>query len=55
MNINRFNPEQRAMMCNEIQILKKLDHTYIVKLFEYFKDDERFYMIMELIAGGELY
>lgn len=42
-------------MTNEIQILKKLDHTYIVKLFEYFRDEERFYMVMELFSGGELY
>ena len=43
------------MMANEIQIHKKMDHPYIIKLFEYFKDDERFYMVMELCSGGELY
>jgi len=35
---NRFNPDQDAILENEVQIHKSLDHPNIVKLHEYFKD-----------------
>jgi len=39
----------------EIKILKKIDHPNIIKLFEVFADEEKFYMVMELIPGEELF
>jgi len=39
----------------EIKIMKKIDHPNIIKLFEVFADDEKFYMVMELIPGKELF
>ena len=39
---------------NEINILKDLDHPHIIKIFEYFKDLNYYYIITELIEGGEL-
>ena len=42
-------------MLNEIGILKKLDHPNIVKIYEYFEDSKRFYIVQEHIEGGELF
>jgi calcium-dependent protein kinase len=42
-------------MKNEINILKQLDHPNILKLFESYEDDKRFYLVTELCTGGELY
>jgi calcium-dependent protein kinase len=39
----------------EINILRSLDHPNIVKIFEYFEDDKRFYIVTEHIEGGELF
>lgn len=39
----------------EINIMAKLDHPNIIKIHEYFEDDERIYIIMELCKGGELF
>ena len=39
----------------EIAIMKKLDHPNIIKIHEYFEDEERIYIIMELCKGGELF
>jgi calcium-dependent protein kinase len=39
----------------EIEVLSKLDHPNIVKIFEYFVDDNNYYVVSELIQGGELY
>lgn len=39
----------------EIEILSHCNHRNIVKLYGYFFDADRIYLIMEYIAGGELY
>lgn len=39
----------------EIEILKTLDHPNIVRVFEYFEDSNRIYIVMEHISGGELF
>ena len=42
-------------MLNEFQILKNLDHPNIVKIYEYFEDSERFYIVTDVMEGGELF
>ena len=39
----------------EIDILKKLSHPIIIKLYEYFEDEKRVYLVMEKCDGGELF
>lgn len=46
--------EQESML-NEIQTLRNLDHPNIVKIYEYFEDDKRFYIVTDHIQGGELF
>jgi len=40
---------------NEIEILKKLDHPNIVKIYEFYQDKMNLYVITEFIEGGELF
>ena len=53
---------------NEVSVLKKLvikyknilinnlkDHPNILRIYEYFEDDKNFYIISELLTGGELF
>ena len=46
-NINQFR--------TEIKILQALDHPNVIKLFEYFEEEDKIYMIMEKCTGGELF
>src|SRR5690349_13914513 len=39
----------------EISIMKLLDHANVVKLKEVMKTDEKIYLVMEYIKGGELF
>lgn len=39
----------------EIEIIKKLDHPNLVKVFEYFEDSDSVYITMEFCLGGELF
>ena len=43
------------MINNEINIMKVVDHPNIVKLYEFFEDDENFYIIQEFCSGGQLF
>lgn len=40
---------------DEIEILCKLDHPNIIKIFEIYTDDKRYYIVTELCKGGELF
>lgn len=49
-NIEDFNETK-----NEIETLKKMDHPNIVKIFDYYMDDDYYYLITEFCENGELY
>ena len=36
-------------------ILRRLDHPNILKLYEVFEDDRKYYLITEYCKGGELF
>ena len=38
----------------EIEILKQLDHPYIIKIFEFFVDSRNYYLINEFCSEGDL-
>ncbi|KAL4505982.1 hypothetical protein ABPG72_013743 [Tetrahymena utriculariae] len=39
----------------EVEILTEIDHPNVVKLYEIYEDDAYFYMVLELMTGGELF
>lgn len=51
--VNSQNEEDKTD--EEIELLKQLDHPNIVKLFEYFSDTDKYYLIMEFCKGGDLF
>jgi calcium-dependent protein kinase len=46
------SPAELKLIKNEIAIMKVVDHPNIVKLFEFFEDDENMYIITEYCNGG---
>jgi calcium-dependent protein kinase len=40
---------------HEIEMLKRLDHPNIIKLYEIYEDEKRYYLVTELCTGGELF
>ena len=50
-----MDQSEKESMLNEIKILKSLDHPNIVKIYEYFEDEKRFYIVTDLVKGGELF
>jgi calcium/calmodulin-dependent protein kinase I len=47
--------EEMDNLHTEISILSELDHPNIVKLYEAFETDEKLFLVMELMQGGELF
>ena len=39
---------------NEINIMKSLDHPHIIKIYEFYKDDNNYYLINEYCSEGDL-
>jgi len=35
-------------------MLKSIDHPNVLKLYEWYSDDDNFYIVMEHCSGGEL-
>ncbi|CAG9315137.1 unnamed protein product [Blepharisma stoltei] len=49
------NDRKRDDLEKEISILKSMDHPNIVRLYEFFEDTKRLYIVMEYCSGGELF
>ena len=52
---SHMDPYEIRMFFNEISILKELDHPNIIKMYEFFEDSKRFYIVMDIMKGGELF
>lgn len=46
------NPERFKQ---EILILQKLDNPYILKMYEYFEDEAKIWLVTEYCRGGDLF
>jgi calcium-dependent protein kinase len=55
MKIVKKRKDNFGLLTNEINILKELDHPNIIKLYEYFQERDKYYMIYEYLQGGELF
>jgi serine/threonine protein kinase len=39
----------------QVQIMRSLKHPHIVQLLDTFEDPKRYYLVLELCRGGELF
>ena len=47
--------KKRDLVKNEHKILTEIDNPYVVKCYDAFETDDRLYLFMELMSGGELF
>ena len=53
-HLSKLNIKNLEKFRREIEILKKMDHPNIIKLYEVFESDRSIYLIMEECKGGEI-
>jgi serine/threonine protein kinase len=53
--LQTFDPHSGIKIHQEIEILKKVKHQYIISLKEVFESETHIFLIMELVRGGELF
>ena len=44
----------QELMVNELKILEETNHPNIPRVFELFEDHKNYYIITELISGGDM-
>jgi serine/threonine protein kinase len=49
-----LNKKQKKSLQNEIDIQRSLKHPNIVKLFDFFEDESKFYLLLEYCPGSDL-
>ena len=52
---NKANLDEQKYFCREIEIMYKVNHPNIVKLYGHFEDNNYCYFLMEYISKGNLY
>ena len=51
---SRINKDQLDELVNEIMIMRKLDHPYVLKLYEVYHVKRKLWLVTELLSGGDL-
>jgi len=52
---SRYKEDKISVIRNELKILKMMDHPHIVKVYDYYENDDSFNIVMEYWKGGELF
>jgi len=52
---NQISPGEDASIMNEVSILSTLDHPQIIKLIDFFEEPDWYLIVMEFMAGGDLF
>lgn len=47
INKKNLEDEEQEKLLNEIMILKQMDHPNILKLYEFFQDEKRYFLVTE--------
>jgi len=47
--------EDEASLLQEVDILKSIEHPNIIRIFDFFPEKEKFYVVLEYAEGGELF
>lgn len=49
------NAKSLDSLLKDVEVLKTLDHPNIIKVYEFYQDEQAFYIVTDLCSGGELF
>jgi len=50
-----LDPEKKKLLANEVELFLCMDHPRIARLYHVYEEDDKVSLVMELMAGGELF
>lgn len=50
-----ISPSQRSSILKEVAIMRQLNHKNVVTLIDFFESPDHYFIVLELIPGGELF
>ena len=54
IKIIKKNPQNFEKILHELEILKTIDHPFIISFFEFLENEKNFFFVMEYVSGGSL-
>ena len=55
MRLNRMDTKKKSMLLAEVELMRQMDHPYIVKIVATYQSFQVLHIVMELCTGGELF
>jgi calcium/calmodulin-dependent protein kinase I len=55
INRKKLSEEDEAALLDEVAILKEMEHSHIIRLYDFFTEPATYYLVMERMRGGELF
>jgi calcium/calmodulin-dependent protein kinase I len=55
INRKKLTEEDEAALLDEVSILKEMEHSHIIRLYDFFEEPSTYYLVMERMRGGELF
>jgi calcium/calmodulin-dependent protein kinase I len=52
---SKLTKEDEVALKDEIDILTRLDHNHIIRLYDTFEEPSYYYLVTEILEGGELF
>ena len=52
---NQMSDDDVRTLIKEVKILKSLDHPSIMKIYDFFEDRKRYYLVIDHCKGGDLF
>jgi serine/threonine protein kinase len=52
---SKLSQEDDDALQEEVSILKHMKHDHIVQLFDFYQDRSKYYLVLEICLGGELF
>ena len=50
-----FDSQMQKQVLREIEVMQKLNHPYILRLYNHFYDDDYVYLVLEYALNGDLF
>jgi serine/threonine protein kinase len=51
----RLNADDVTSLLEEVSILRQLNHVNIISMYDFVEESAHFYVVLELVKGGELF